>query len=469
MTGRKLVTVSHFTVSLVERTPMSRLRIPILVLISALVSAIVVQARIRPITLDEAIEIALKQNKSIVAAQLTVDKSQAQVTEAYGSALPSLNVSAGFNHNILLPVFFFPNPATGVVAPLKFGLTNTYSVSAQVQQILFNGAVMAGIQASKVYTDAAEAQLDAVTAEVVTETRKKFYQAAAASAFYGVAQSTLSNVRQTQNTIGALFAEGLVAEFDKIRADVAFANVQPLVIEASSAKYAAQAALQTYLAMDMSDTLEIDIANLPKIADVPNADEAVANAIATNFDLKALSFQLEITNKLIDVQRSDYYPTVAAFGQWQQQGQSNTLNDFRDATSSVVGLSFSMNLFNGMRTQARVEQSRIDVENVALRKSQITDLIKLQTRTLVNQLSSAKAKIAAQASVVDQAQRGYDIAQVRYKEGTGSLLEISDAETSLSRARVNEITSRMDYHSTRADFERVTGQIDEKYRRMVRK
>jgi outer membrane protein TolC len=265
-----------------------------------------------------------------------------------------------------------------------------------------------------------------------------------------------------------LFAEGLVAEFDKIRADVAVANVEPIVIEAASGKYAAQAALQTYLSLDMSDTLVVSADRLPEIEDAPNPDDALVKALEANYDLKALNLQIEVAKKMIDIQASDYYPTLAAFGQWQQQGQSDNLNDWRSATSSLVGLNFSMNLFNGLRTKAKVEQSELDVATALQRKSQISDLIKLQTRTIINQLSSAKARITAQASTVSQAQRGFDISQIRYKEGTGSLLEISDAETALSRAQVNEISARLDYHTTKADYDRVTGQIDERYRRMVK-
>ncbi len=422
----------------------------------------------RDLSLDDAIEIALKQNKNILVAKLNVQKAESQVTEAYGSAMPSLSINAGFNHNIQLPVFFFPSPITGEVAPLRIGQTNVYSMTAQVQQVLFNGAVFTAVRSSKLYTDAAIAQLDAAVSEVVTETKKKYYQALAAAAYYNVAQSTLENVKKTRETISALFAEGLVAEFDKIRADVAVANVEPIVIEASSGRYAAQAALQTYLSLDMSDTLAISAERLPSIEETPNPDEALVKALESNYDLKALHLQIEVAKKMIDIQASEYYPTLAAFGQWQQQGQSDKLNDWRSATSSLVGLNFSMNLFNGLRTKAKVEQSELDVATALQRKSQIADLIKLQTRTIVNQLGSAKARIAAQASTVYQAQRGYDISQIRYKEGTGSLLEISDAETALSRARVNEISARLDYHTTKAEYDRVTGQIDERYRRIVK-
>ncbi len=417
--------------------------------------------------LDEAIELAIKRNKSISVARLAVSRAESQVREAYGTALPSVSFAAGFNHNIQLPVFFFPNPATGQVAPLRFGLTNGYNVTTQVQQILFNSSVLTAISASQLYSDAAEAQLRAATAEVVTETKKRYYQAVAASGYATVAEATLTNIREVQRTITALFQEGLVAEFDKIRADVAVANAQPMVLQAKSGRYAAFAALQTYIGMDLADSITVSDEALTGPEATPETDASVSMALRENLDLKAISQQIEVGRRMVDLSRADYYPTLAAFGQWQNQGQSDTFNDWKSASSMLVGLNFSINLFNGLRTNEKVEQASIDVNTAQERLTQVTDLIKLQVRTLINQLESAAQRSKAQKSTVDQAQRGYEIARIRYREGTGSLLEITDAETSLAQSRVNSINALVDYHVTRADFDRATGQIDQKYLRSV--
>lgn len=421
------------------------------------------------LSLDDAIELALKNNRNISVAKLGVTKAESQVREAYGTALPSVSVAAGFNHNIQLPVFFFPNPVTGEVAPLRFGLTNGYNVTTQVQQILFNSSVITAISASQLYSDAAEAQLKAAIAEVVTETKKRYYQAVAASGYATVAEATLSNIIELQRNITALFNEGLVAEFDKIRADVAVANAQPMVVQAKSVRYASLAALQTYIGMNLNDSITVSEDVLSGAGDTPNPEEALELAMRENLDLRALEQQIEVGKRMVDLSRADYYPTLAAFGQWQSQGQSDTFNDWRSATSTVVGLSFSMNVFNGLRTNEKVEQASIDVRTALERMSQVRDLIHLQIRTVINQLESARLRIQAQKTTVDQAQRGFDIAKVRYKEGTGSLLEITDAETSLAQAKVNAINALVDYHVTRADYDRSVGRIDPKYFRMVAK
>jgi outer membrane protein TolC len=419
------------------------------------------------LSLDDAIELALKRNKSISVARLGVSRAESQVREAYGTALPSVNFSAGLNHNIQLPVFFFPNPVTGQVAPLRFGLTNGYNVTTQVQQILFNSSVITAISASQLYSDAAEAQLRAAVAEVVTETKKRYYQAVAASGYATVAEATLTNIREVQRNITALFQEGLVAEFDKIRADVAVANAQPMLLQAKSGRFAALAALQTYIGVDLTDSVMVSEGALTDPLATPESEASVALALKENLDLRAIAQQIEVGRRMVDLSRADYYPTLAAFGQWQNQGQSETLNGWQSASSLLVGLSFSMNLFNGLRTNEKVEQASIDVNTAQERLSQVTDLIKLQVRTLINQLESAAQRSNAQKSTVDQAQRGYEIARIRYREGTGSLLEITDAETSLSQSKVNAINALVDYHVTHADFDRATGQIDPKYMRSV--
>ena len=425
-------------------------------------------AGVRPMSLDEAITIALKQNREITIAKLGVSKASSQVTEAFGNALPSLAINAGYNYNIQLPVFFFPNPQTGQVAPLRFGLTNAYNVNAQVQQILFNSAVFTGIGASKIYEDAAEAALDAKVAEVVAETKKRYYRALAASGFVAVAEATFNNVLETRKTIEALFKEGLVAEFDKIRADVAVANTEPILIDSRAGANNALAALQTYLSLDLTDTVQLSQDGLDVPIDPPGEDIALRQAMEQNLDLKALALQVKVAKEFIAINRSDYYPTIAAFGQWQNQGQSESLSNWFSATSTVVGLNFSMNLFNGLRTSSRVEQASIDYKTAQQRYDQVLELLKLQVRASLNDVRSAKLRIDAQKTSVSQANRGYEISKIRYTEGTGSLLEITDAETALAQARVNEINALLDYHVKRADFERVTGVVDEKYRRIAR-
>ncbi|HCN04040.1 MAG TPA: hypothetical protein DIS79_00345, partial [Bacteroidetes bacterium] len=107
----------------------------------------------RQLTLDDAITIALRENKKVQIARLGVEKAKSQVREAFGNALPSLDLTAQLNRNTQVPIFFIPNfedPSAGLT-PIRVGLNNQYFVTAQARQILFNSAVFTGIGASKIY------------------------------------------------------------------------------------------------------------------------------------------------------------------------------------------------------------------------------------------------------------------------------------------------------------------------------
>lgn len=437
-----------------------------LVLILFLVMPGALLAGTQRITLDEALDIALRKNKEIAAARLGVEKAEAQIAEAIGNALPSLNLSAMYTRNLQLPVFFIPdfqNPSSGRLNPVTVGLDNQYSVGLSASQILFNSAVFTGIGASKIYKYAAQEQLNSTIATVLTQTKKQFFAALLARDLVGIAEASLNNGRENLSTIQVLFREGLVAEFDAIRAEVAVENIRPYVTQAEAGYRNAIHALETQLGGDFQDSLEPEGSFSATLEELPTEETAMVKALKDNYDLKALMLQTDVTKEFVSVAESDYFPTLAAFGNWQNQGQSNTFSEWTSASSTGVGLSLSMNLFNGLRTKAKVQQSQADYETVRTQLARLKDGIKLQVKSFLNLLVSARQRVQAQQRTVEQAQRGYEIAQIRYREGTGSLLEINDSDLALAQARTNKVQALHDYYSAKADMDRVLGSLDTKY------
>jgi outer membrane protein TolC len=430
---------------------------------------VIAYGNVRDLSLDEAVQIALKQNKNVQIARLAVIKADAQSQEAVGNALPTLTLAANYNRNILAPVFFIPNftdPSAGV-APVRFALNNDYNVTASISQVLFNSAVFTGIGAANIYSEAARAQFRSVVAEVVTETKKRYYGALASKEFTDISQSTLDNAQQNYDNISKLFAEGLVAEFDKIRAQVTVDNIRPTVTDAKSGYANAVSALMQYLDLDFSDTIRPVLSGISDPEAVPSEDSSFKAAMSANYELRTLELQKQVLDRIIDVRRSEYYPTLSLNGRWSNQGQSDTYTNWVAASTAVVGIGFTFNIFSGLRVMAKVEQAQADYETVRQQYELLKDGIRLQVRTIINKMRSALDRIQAQQSTIEQAQRGYDISRIRYTEGTGSLLEINDAEVALARARVNRLSALLDYYSTRSDYDRTVGHVSDRYMSMV--
>jgi outer membrane protein len=419
----------------------------------------------RSLTMDEAVDLALKNNKEVAAAKIGIDRAEARVLEAIGNALPTLSLSAVYQRNVQVPVFFIPNfqdPSAGL-SPVRVGLNNQYNVGLQASQILFNSAVFTGIGASKIYEHAAKEQANAVIAKVVTDTKKSFYMALLAREFAGISRASLKNGEENLATIRLLFKEGLVAEFDAIRAEVGVENIRPFVTQAEAGYRNAVSALQTQMGVGLTEEYEPSGSFDSTLLDIPTEEQAVLRALSENYDIRAMELQEKVMDEFVSIYRSDYFPTLALYGNWTNQGQSDTFRNFVSASSSAVGLNLSLNLFNGMRSQAKVEQAQADKNTVAVQVQQVKDGIRLQVRAVLNNLASAKQRITAQQRTVEQAQRGYEISQIRYREGTGSLLEINDADLALSQARNNKIQALHDYYSAKADLDRLLANLDAKY------
>lgn len=428
-----------------------------------LISPIYGFGQVTSLTLDEAIALAVRNNKEVEVARLGVNKADSRVDEAFSGALPALNVSANYARNLQVPVFFIPMGEGDALVPVRVGLNNSYQLSFQVQQVLFNTAVFTGISASRVYEDAARQSLNSVITQVIAETKRLYYSALLAGEFASITQASLDNAVATLRDIRLLFGEGLIAEFDAIRGEVAVENIRPMVTQASSNLRISISALLTHIGMPDQDSVVLVDSFSDAIIDLPGEEAMIARALEHNYQLKYLEMLQGVNREIVTIQSSDYYPTLAAYGQWTNQGQGNQFSNFLSATSSAVGLNFSMNLFNGFRTKARVEQAQADLETVRYQAALLRDGISLQVRAAMNSLKSARERILAQLKTVAQADRGVQIAQIRYREGAGSLLEINDAELALSRAKSNKAQAQYDYAAAQSELDKLTASFNPIY------
>jgi outer membrane protein TolC len=443
---------------------MQKLLLTSIIIFLALLNSSIAEPK--SLNLEDAIKIGLKNNYATESSRNGMKKADQAVNEALGLALPSVSVSAGYTRNLKLPVFFLPdfqNPNSGKLNPIKIGAENSFQTAVTMSQILFNSAVFKGFGTSKIYSAASKEQFKSTVTKTIVNVKKSFYGVLLAKDYVGVIKQSLKNAEDNLKTVEALFKEGFIPEFDKIRAEVGVQNIQPAVLQAENVYNNALNGLKLQMGMDINEEIEITgELSLPNDIESVNEKEAVEKVTRTNYDLKTFEMQKKVSADIIDIKRSDFYPTIALFGNYSFQGQSNTF-DFMTVSSSAVGLNFSLNLFQGFQTSARTQQAKIDYMNVDVQYRQFSEVTKMQVKNAINQMEIANKRIEVQKNSVANAERGYEIALIRYKEGTGSQMEINDSDTALRQARLNQTQAIHDYLSARADFESLMGSVDEKY------
>jgi outer membrane protein TolC len=427
-------------------------------------------AQTKSYTLEEAINTALSNNKDITISVMNVKKAGAAVDEAFGYALPSVNLNGSFSRFLEKPKMPFPDfeamltNATynilfndSVIVPRddskflpmgtklqSFSQTNNFSADVTITQTLFSSAVFKGIGASKIYYDLAKADLNSTVSKTVLSVQKTFYGVLLSKEVLDITRSSFENAQANLNDVKALYKEGMVSEFDMLQAEVQVENIRPVVLQMENNLQTAKNGLKIILGLDQQEEIDVRGEFLYQPYDIANEEEIINEALTSNYDLKTLDLKKQVDEAFVELDVSEYWPNVAAFGQYAYNGSSDDWK-FNTYSSATIGLNFSINLWQGNRTKNAVEQSTINYQQTEEQLKQLKDYTLLNVKSKLLDLKTVQSIIDVQNRNVEVADRAYQIAKVRYKEGVGSQMELQNTDLALKQARLNRIQSMYSY------------------------
>ncbi len=414
------------------------------------------------LTLDKAISIALEQNRDILIAGEDRSKADAQIAEARSGAFPQLSFSAQYVRNLQVPVLFLPpGPLFGNTTELAFpiGSNNSYQGGLTLTQPLYSREVGVALDIANTYKDFSNAGYESTKQTVVLQVKEAFYGVLLMQKLVDANRQDLDMVKANYENIQALYDHGQAAEFDLLRAEVQVANTEPTVISAENNLVLAVNGLKSLLSIPLDSNVVIEgdftFTEVPQLA----LNQGTRDAMATNPTLQQLAFQESMLDQNISVEQSAYFPTVFAFGSYQWQTQDNTfqVSNYLWAKTMSVGVGVSWNIFDGLRTPARIEEARVD-----LRKAQYTLLkaeegITIQIQSARLKMDEAKKRIQGQEKNIEEAKKAVSIAETRFKNGVGTQLELLDTQVAMTLAQTNYAQATYDYLVAKAEWDYAVG------------
>lgn len=438
---------------------MNRILIGICALFVAL--PLFAQKQPRTLTLAEAIKISIEHNRELKSARYEMDKADYRVQEAIGNALPSITASGMYSRALKKPVFFLPerfinpNAVGDNTIPIEVGSDNSLQFGFNATQILFNSAVFTGVGTSKIYQRASREMYRASLNLTVANVKRAFYGVLFTQEVFQMSKASMKNAEDNLKNVEVRFKQGMVSEYDFIRAQVQTENIRPMVIDAERNVLVATNGLKMLLGIDPSEQITASGALEYEPLDKAFVDAAEDNVLERNAQLKALGYQSQVNDELVSIYRSEMLPTLAAFGSYLWQAQRNSLDilKYPFVQTSQIGLNLSLSIFNGLQTSARVEQAKLDYLKSQEQLHSARDGMRTNVQSIRLRLEAARKRIEAQGKTVEQAEKGYRIATTRYSSGAGTQLEVNDADLALMRARVNAAQAMFDYATARVDLE----------------
>ena len=405
------------------------------------------------IDLQTAIGYALENNFAIRQARERIRQQEGVVIEVKARAIPNVGVDGAYQFNEL--EIASSNPASNHGWAL--GLTASQALYA-------GGGIRSSIRSSQLVREAALLDLNAVINEALLDVRTAYFQVLLARDRITVQEENLRLLEQQLKTTTDRFEAGTVSGFERLRGEVAVANARtPLISARNSYRLAIEGLRQAIgLTAGRTDTLENSPEVVGTLEFTPvsfDLASATAAARANRPELQRLTKLAEASEQSVTTARSGRYPNVNLVGGWDlRKGPTTALRDSREGF--FVGLQSQWAIFDGRATAGRVAQARSLVEQTRLTLVEVELATEVQVRRAFSSWQEATELVDASGRVIEQAEEAVRLANARYSAGTGTQLDVLQAQVELTTARSNQVQAYYNYNVAIASLRQAMGLSD---------
>ena len=408
------------------------------------------------LTLDEALRIAMDENLSVKIADEEIARVNWSRKESWYMLLPSATGNAQYTNNVLKPVFFsdfFPG------GKMEVGSTHSYAVTGTVQVPLISMALFKSIQLSEIDMRAALESARSTKIDLIMQVKNSFYGILMLEESLDVLNQSYKNAKETADNIKNMYDNGLAAEYDMLRSDVAVRNILPMITQAENGLELSKMQLKVLLSLDIDTPIEL-------IGDISSNRIYIENSLVSsnfelsdNSDIRSLDIQIEKMNKNFELIRSQRLPSLAGFANYQLQTQSQEFT-FKTVWSNsfAVGLAIQIPIFNSFSTSMKEKQVKVGLNQLRYQRELLHSSLNLAVTNSLNEMTRNRMQMTSDEQAVKQAEKGYEIAKVRYSTGAGTLLELNDTEMALTNSKLNLNQTIYNYIKAKNEYEEVLGQ-----------
>jgi len=410
------------------------------------------------LTLQNCIDLALKQNPSVLKAQQEIRRTHGVIVEARAAAIPQVTASGSYQEVDRHAIDSFPT--NNVIYDNQ---KQPWNAQVEISQLVYaGGRVIAALRAAKLSDQIAVLGFQRAVADTILSVRTAFYQILLNKAQVEVREQSVTLLEQQLRDAQSRFDVGSVPRFNVLRAEVELANAKPPLIRAQNDLRLSKEALVKLLAIDSKDqTNNFTPINFEgQLVYEHRAWElstALQQALDHRPELLQAERQIGVANATVQVAASGYKPEASVFGNyaWHDSEFSDQIDKARDGWT--IGATMTWAIFDGMLTRGRVTQARAQLQEANLDYADTRRQVELEVRQAYSDYLQTLQLIEAQKKTVEEAEESLRLAEARFRAGTGTQLDVLSAQTALTDARSNEVQALYDYNVAIATLERATG------------
>ena len=413
----------------------------------------------RPLSLADSLNIALTQNATILKARNELEAQYGVVVQTRAVALPQLQATGQYRYTDTRAIESIPGTATP---------NQNWTAGLQIVQTIYQGGkLIAAVRAAKATKEQALAQYQSTLADTLLAVRLAYYDILLAAEQITVNAASVNLLQKELDDQQHRYDAGTVPHFNVLRARVSVANARPPLIRAQNNYRIAKNNLANLLGYNLPreiwDNIPLNLTDGLDAAPFQiNLPDALQQALNQRPELVALRKTEELQKLNITDASSGYKPNLSVFAgynwfnqQFTGNGTTAGLDDYLDGWNA--GAKVSWDIFDGMLTHGKVVQAKALYSKSRTAVDEEVRNVELEVRTAYSDFLEAQEVLESQKTVREEAEESLREANARADAGTGTQLDVLDAENSLTQARSTQVQALHDYDAARARFERAIG------------
>ncbi len=409
------------------------------------------------LTIEKAIDLALKNNKNYLISQAEVKQYKYKLRQNLGF-LPTMTLE-GFKNideklmELEIPPFF-PG-AEPMTTTIDF--TKNYEFTFQVVQPVFaGGKILYSYKNARLDLNIAREKQKNTSKEVILQVKKVFFNILVMKELLKAHNEALQLAETNYRNINENYKLGMASKYDLLRAELAIASIKPNIL-------------------NIQKLLNVSILNLKFMAGIPEKSKikvlgklnytsyplklahVIDQSLVARSEIRQLEMQMKKTSNILKMAYGQFLPDISLIASYSYRSDFFNFGKNNWDNYYTINLGISFPIFTGFKRSAQIGEIKVMKKILNLNYKQLKETTKLQIHELYMTIQQEYENIQAGLKNIETAEEGVRIAELTYNEGLISILELNASTNDLTKAKVNFLQAVYNYNIAAAELEKISG------------
>ncbi len=411
------------------------------------------------LSLREAIQAAVDNNVNVRLLKERIAAAQAQANTSFGALLPNVSgYASGRNQTVNLGAFGLPPDRLSGLG-LRRSVTDpfeVYDARATLVQNIFSLSLIQRWRAAKSGVDVADLEAEVTKRDVMATVGFLYIEALRADEAVKARQADIELSQQLLKLARDRKAAGIATGLDVTREEVQLENNKQRLLVSQNEQESARLNLIRALGIDFDVRVKLTDELKFVRPEAQRTDEALTVAREQRLELRAQESRQRLAALSLSSVTSERIPSLSLHGDYGWIG----LKPEDALATRSLGLIFSIPIFDGGQRESRISETRSRVRQELIRMKDVSDQVTLEVRNALLTLESSTQQVAVAEKGMELALKELTFARDRFTAGLTTNIEVTNAQTSVARARDNQIEALFRFNASRINLARAKGEIE---------